>query len=269
MTVATPAPATPPRVREPGPAPAVAPPPPGSDRRGWDPGRVALVLTGSIGLLLSLIVAAAGSMLLGMDIASRGHAGFVMSGDDQFATETYALVSENITIHADAPSAMVPETLVGDTQVRVTGAAGAPIFVGVAATDDVADYLERVGHAEVVDLRTSDTGDVAPVYDVAEGRAPAVPPSELDIWSAQASGTGTVSLVWPPDEGDWTLVVMNADGSADVAADVSVGASLPWLGRVSATLLVGATLGLLLSLATLWAASQSGHPTKERDRVPG
>jgi len=259
MTVSTPAPETRPPVREPG--ASRTPPPPGSAHGGWGAGRVVLAVLGCIGLPFSLMVAAAGSVLLGVDVASRDHAGFVMSGDDYFSTDTYALVSENITIHADVPTAMVPETFVGDTKVQVTGAKGVAIFVGVAATEDVAGYLERVRHAEVVDLRTSDTGDVVPVYDVTGRRAPTVPPEDLDIWSAQASGTGTVSLEWPADQGDWTLVVMNADASADVAADVSVSASLPWLGWVSATLLIGATLSLVLSLVTLYAGVRSPRRT--------
>jgi hypothetical protein len=227
-------------------------------RRGSD--RLLLVATGTLGLLLSLTVSAVGSALLGMEVASRDPAGSVMNGDDHFSTETYALVSESFTIHSDAGTPMLPETLMGDTEVQVTGTTGVPIFVGVAATDDVADYLDRVEYAEVVDLRTSDTGDVEPVYDVTGDLAPAVPPEALDIWSAQASGTGTVSLVWPVDEGSWTLVVMNTDGSADVAAHVSVDGSPPWLGWASAALLIGATAGLLLSLVTLYAGLRDQDP---------
>jgi hypothetical protein len=86
------------------------------------------------------------------------------------------------------------------------------------------------------------------------------PASVLDIWSAQASGTGTVSLVWPGDKGSLTLVVMNVDGTADVAAHVSVDASPPWLGWVSAVLLVGAAVGMLLSLTTLYAGLRDPDP---------
>jgi hypothetical protein len=221
---------------------------------------VLLVGVGTLGLLLSLTIAAVGSALLGAEVALRDPAGSVMNGDDHFSTETYALVSESFTIHSDAPTSMVPETLVGNTEVQVTGTAGVPVFVGIAATDDVAAYLDTVEHAEVVDLRTSDTGDVEPVYDVTGHLAPAVPPVALDIWSAKASGQGTVSLAWPVEEGSWTLVVMNADGSEDVAAHVSVDVSPPWLGPVSAVLLVGATVGLLLALVTLYAGLRDPDP---------
>jgi hypothetical protein len=240
--------------RTPDTAPRTPAPPSGPRRSGV--GRIVLVVTGALGLLLSLVVAGAGSLLLGVDQATRDPSGFVMSGDDYFATDTYALTSESFTIHSDAPTAMVPETLVGDAKVQVTGTGDEPVFVGVASTDDVAAYLEGVWHAEVVDLETTDTGDVVPVYDVSGRGAPTSAPGDLDIWVAQASGSGTVSLVWPADEGSWTLVVMNADGGSAVGAHVAVGATLPWLGWASGALLLGAALGMALSLVTLYFGLQ-------------
>ncbi len=235
------------------PPPRVPVPEPG---RG---GRIALVVTGCVGLLLSLGVTAAGSTLLGVHVASRDPAGFVMSGEDHFATDTYALTSESFTIHSDAPTVMAPETLVGGRKVQVTGSASTPVFAGVALTDDVADYLADVRHAEVVDLASRDTGAAEPVYDVTEGHSPTKFPAELDIWAVQASGPGTVSLEWPDDEGDWTLVVMNADGSREVAADIAVDATVQWLGWVSHALLIGGTLGLVLALTTLYVGLQAGE----------
>jgi len=222
--------------------------------RKWGAGRVVLVVFASLVLLLSLGLGAGGAALLGVDVAARDDDGFVMSGDEYFATDSYALTSESMTIHSDAPTSLVPESLVGDGKLEVAGTDDTTLFVGVAATDDLAAYLEGVRHAEVVDLRTTDSGDVDPVYDVSGRHAPATPPADADIWSAQATGTGTVSLVWPAEEGDWTVVVMNADGSSDVTADVAVGATLPWLGWAAAVLLVGAGIGLLLAGLMLVAA---------------
>jgi hypothetical protein len=118
----------------------------------------------------------------------------------------------------------------------------------------VADYLHGVRHAEVVDLRTTDSGDVQPVYAVSGTHAPAVAPTGTTIWTAQATGSGTVSVAWKPAAGDWTVVLMNADGSSGVAADVSVGATLPWLGWCAGVLLGIAALGMALSVVLLMVA---------------
>lgn len=99
------------------------------------------------------------------------------------------------------------------------------------------------------------------MYDVSGRHAPSTPPGDTDIWTEEASGTGAVALVWPAEDGDWTLVVMNADGSADVGADVSVGATLPWLGWAAVVLLVGAGIGLLLSLVMLVAGLRTPRKT--------
>ncbi len=51
-------------------------------------------------------------------------------------------------------------------------------------------------------------------------------------------GAGEQSLVWDVEEGNWSVVVMNADGSAGVDAGVSVGASVSFLdevGKISMT----------------------------------
>ena len=42
-------------------------------------------------------------------------------------------------------------------------------------------------------------------------------------------GTGTQTLDWDVEDGNWSVVVMNADGSAGVDAGVSAGANLPFL----------------------------------------
>ena len=43
---------------------------------------------------------------------------------------------------------------------------------------------------------------------------------------AQATGTDA-TLTWDLQGGDWTVVLMRADGTRDVSADVSTGAELP------------------------------------------
>jgi hypothetical protein len=85
---------------------------------------------------------------------------------------------------------------------------------------------------------------------------------------ASASGTGPRSVDWAPRSGDWVVVVMNADGSRPVIADVSVGAELPVLRTVAWVLLALATLGLVVGgVGLALSLHRSSRTTGERGAV--
>jgi hypothetical protein len=232
-------------------------------RSHWTAGRVTLMVAGCLLLVLSLGIGGAGATAALVDQAGRDHDGFVMTGEVPVETDTYALVSDSMTIHTDGATSRVPEAIFGDAKVEATNGDGSTLFVGVGATADVAEYLDGVQQAEVVDITT--TGDGADATYLVTGQdAPSVPPTDVDTWAAQATGSGTVSVDWPVEDGDWTIVVMNADGSAGVTANVAVGAELPWLGWAALGLLVGAGFGLLLAALMLTLAvrrARSGAPS--------
>ena len=75
------------------------------------------------------------------------------------------------------------------------------------------------------------------------------PPAEQSFWDESFTGSGEQTLEWAPEEGDWRVVLMNADGSRGVSAEMRIGAkldSLLWIGI--GLLVVG---GLLTAAAAL------------------
>ena len=51
-------------------------------------------------------------------------------------------------------------------------------------------------------------------------------------WAAEAQGTGSLTLTWKVTDGDWMVVVTNADASPGVTVRADAGVSspaLPWL----------------------------------------
>jgi hypothetical protein len=66
-------------------------------------------------------------------------------------------------------------------------------------------------------------------YRAEPGAAVPAPPAQQRFWDASAHGAGRQTLTWDVQDGDWSVVVMNADGSPGVDAGVSAGASLGWL----------------------------------------
>ena len=97
-------------------------------------------------------------------------------------------------------------------------------------------------------------------YTEHAGSAPAVPPGQAGIWTAQAAGPGTQALTWAVRSGDWTVVAMNADASRTVSLQVNVAATLPALPWIAAGLLIGGVIvlagGVLLIAVPLRLASR-------------
>jgi hypothetical protein len=217
-----------------------APPP-----SGWSAGRVVALVVASLLLLASIGVAVAGAAAAWGDEVLRDEAGYVMTGDERLDTPTYALVSERLAVHLDEASGPVPDDLLGRAKLTATSPDGSELFVGLAPTSDVERYLSGVATDRVSDI------EPRPAYTTTGGAAPSALPGEATIWRASDQGAGDVTITWPVEEGDWTLVAMNADGSRGVTADVSVGATMPMLDWLAPLLLSLGATGVVVSVVAL------------------
>ena len=80
------------------------------------------------------------------------------------------------------------------------------------------------------------------------GAEPSGPPDEQAFWAASASGSGEQVVTWDTESGEWTIVLMNADASDGVAADVSIGAEANFLLWLAIGLLVAGVLVLAVGV---------------------
>jgi len=217
----------------------------------WTAGRVSALVAGSVGFLFFLGLTAAGSFAAYADTAMRDDSGFVMSGGVHLATDSYALTSANLELHAADAVRALPRDALGDVKITVSGSDRA-VFVGIAPTGTVQSSLAGVAQAQVVSTR----GDHA-AYRSTPGTAPRTSPENVLPWTAHSEGSPPQDLRWRVSPGDWTVVVMNADGSAGVDVVASVGATVPALRWLVAVLLVAGGAGLLVSLALIVAPAAS------------
>jgi hypothetical protein len=67
-------------------------------------------------------------------------------------------------------------------------------------------------------------------------------------------------VTWKVREGDWSVVLMNADGSRRVVASVDLGAKLSFLLWLAIGLLIGGALVLVGSVALIVLAAQARPP---------
>ena len=229
-----------------GPETASGPQAPGGPGTGgkWTGGRIVSLVIGAILGLASLGVLFAGGAALWADQTQRDD-GFVTSGDETYSTGGAALATDRISIDA-GPGWDVPHSLLGDVRVRVTSAdPGQAVFVGIAPADDVGAYLLGVRYTTLRDL-SNDHGRTEH-----QGARSASAPAQAGIWSASASGTGSQSLVWAAEEGDWAIVAMNADGSPGLTVTADIGAEVPALPWVAAGLLIGGAVMLVLGVVLI------------------
>jgi hypothetical protein len=208
---------------------------------------VAAIIAGSLAALAGICLAAVGALLLGV----FGSDGTVASRSHSLSTSRAALVSSVGDISDVADVADV----VGDPSVRVSAAApgsGADLFVGIGPAAEVDRYLAAAPIDEVTDF------EIDP-FELTRrprgGSSLPAPPGSQDFWVAEASGRNTATLDWKIRDGEYRLVLMNADGSRPVAADGEVKLTLPhvagiaWASTgVGLLLLLGGATGIVLGI---------------------
>jgi hypothetical protein len=217
-----------------------APPPPHASPSGWTAGRVVALVLGSLLVVGAVGATGAAVTLVAADQLARDDDGFLTSPGERLTTDGFAITSEDAHLQTDETLERLPDAVIGDVRLSAEGADGTEVFVGIGSAADVRTYLAGVQHDTLVEVR-----DGEPVYRSTPGEAPATPPTEQTFWVAEATGTDP-ALTWAPAEGDWSAVVMNADGSAPIDVNVSAGAEVPVLSTVIAVLFVVAALLFLL-----------------------
>ncbi|HSE82898.1 MAG TPA: DUF4389 domain-containing protein [Gaiellaceae bacterium] len=230
------------------------PPPPQQSGTSWTAGRIVLVVLGSVLALLAAGLLAAGGTLLWVDLTQRDDDGFLTTPTERFESDSFAITSDSIDLLEGESDWLFSEGLLGE--VRITGEDG-DVFIGIGETADVEAYLDGVAHDEVRDLEFD---PFRVEYRRFSGGEPSGPPTEQNFWAASASGSGTQSATWEAESGEWTIVVMNADASRGVSADVSAGAEANFLLWLAIGLLIAGAL-LLVGGVTLIVVGARGATT--------
>jgi hypothetical protein len=222
------------------------------------PGAVAIVAS-TLLAVASLTLFAAGGVLLWAD-GQKDDQGYVTTSTERFSTRTAALATENLDVDLDGLGSAVGDDTLGRVRLDVQPAGGEPVFAGIARSQDVAAYLRGTAHTIVRDV---DTDPFRADYRDRPGDRRIAPPADQAIWDASSTGG---PLDWKVRDGDWSVVVMNADGSPGVAASVEAGAELPILVPAGWTLIGGGALFLLIAGGVLYLSAR--RPVQRRPEEP-
>jgi hypothetical protein len=216
-------------------------------RRRSTAGRIGLIVTGAVAGVLALGAIALGAGALWAD-GEKNDQGYLATDSERFAAGTRAFATENLDVDLDGVDWLVDSGELGKVQLEVASKGDEPVFVGIARTEDVTSYLRGVDHTLVTDV---DADPFEAAYQRESGNRRPAAPAQESFWAASTQGRGTQTLDWRVDDGDWSVVVMNADGSRGVAADVSAGAKMPFLDELGWSALGGGGTLLIGALAMI------------------
>ncbi|MFD8496083.1 DUF4389 domain-containing protein [Amycolatopsis sp. NPDC059657] len=239
--------------------PAETTPPP---QAGWTTGRTVSVVFGAVLALISVGLLTGGGALLWADRTQRDADGY-FHASDSFYTAGYALTTGPLHVEGVRASGAGLTSAVGDVRFRVVSQDPLkPVFLGIAPSNAVNRYLAGAQYTVVNDFTRHGA-------DRTEYPGGAVPgnPETAGIWAVKTSGSGWQTLTWPIADGDWTVVVLNADGSPGVSAQVEAGATLPVLGWIAGGLLIGGLIVLAGGVALIWGAAHRAAQPKEESHV--
>lgn len=207
---------------------------------------VVLLVLGVLLAIFGLGLTGAGATLGAVVFQQRGQ-GYITSPTERYSVDTFAITSEQLEVVLDngMPSA-AQRAPVASFMVRGTSAVpGQDIFLGVGPKADVAAYLASVEHSELTQLRFN---PFQASYRTVAGSQPPGLPAEQDFWTLSAHGTGTQQIESDLQNGQWAMVIMNADGTQPVAVDLQAGIRSRFLTPVTLGTLIGGLALLALSI---------------------
>jgi hypothetical protein len=208
---------------------------------------IALIVTGSLASIFAAGLLLIGGLALWGD-SQKDSDGYLSTDTHQFEAGTRALATENLDVDLDAGDWVMDTNDLGKVRLQVESRDDKPVFVGIARTSDVENYLAGVSHTTVTDV---DTSPFDADYDDHAGDRRPVAPADSHMWVASEHGSGKQTLNWEIADGDYSVVVMNADGSAGVDADISTGAEVPFLDEIGWTAIGSGGFVLIVGIALL------------------
>ena len=191
---------------------------------------------GALAVIGSLLALSGGGLL-----AAFGTDGSLASGPHLLSTPTSAIVSPVASIkNTSGVASVIGQPTLRLSAAPVQGTAG--VFVGVGRAADVDRYLAGVATERVTDLNV-DPYSITGIRH--SGRLNAAPPATQRFWVAQASSTHTAAEInWKIRDGQYRVVVMNANGHSGVASTSAIGITIP---NIPIYAVAGLLLGLLVA----------------------
>lgn len=209
---------------------------------------IGIILIAVVMLIASFGMIMGGTSLRTIQDLVVDEEGFITSDPAEIDVSGYAIVLEDMDFDVDPVAWRWFQRRGGLFTLRVITKSNDPskeIFIGIAEANDISAYLDDVEYQRVIDANFElDNYDLAlsdSDFVLHPGGAPSVPPTVHSYWVTHAVSTDLQELRWEPEAGNYYAVIMNADGSDGIKADVQIGVKIPVFGSIGNILL---TVGL-------------------------
>ncbi len=221
---------------------------------GWNAVSILAVVFGGLLILVSFGLLVGGGAIIWVQSTFSDPEGFLMSRETRLQSDSHAMVLQEVNINLDVPSHVwtpKPSDLVTVKLVGRTNDPSKEMFMGVARDAEASRYLSSVEYDRItIDPSWNEKPwrgvSFSASYTNHPGGAPSQPPTSMTFWDASASGSGSQTLNWEPSTGSFWVVVMNADGSADVDIDMQLGVRIPILLAIGSGLMTGGFITLVI-----------------------
>jgi hypothetical protein len=214
------------------------------------PRRVIALVVASIIAVLGLGLLAAGASLGWALGTQRDDTGFFTTPDERFETDSFALTTADIDLGRPGRDDWWADRDLATVRITVDNADARPVFVGIGPASDVEAYLAGVPHDDITDV-DFDRHSVEYRRENAGGISAPAPPADQAFWVARASGANSQSLTWDLEPGRWAIVVMNADATTAVVADIELGGRIDYLAQIAIGLGISGLMMLAMATAMI------------------
>ena len=113
--------------------------------------RIAAIIASALLALVAIGFIGAGGAALWAD-SKKDEQGYIATGSDRFSTDTAAMATESLDVDLDGADALLDDGVFGKVRINAESKDGKPLFVGIARSSDVSDYLRGSAHDIIDDV---------------------------------------------------------------------------------------------------------------------
>lgn len=226
--------------------------------------RVAIVIVGALIGLFAIGLIIGGGGLLWANETQRDADGYFSTDQFTLSSQSYAVTSSDVDLGAQ-PGDWFPSGRLATVRLEVEPTVDKPVFLGIGPSNEVETYLDGVAVSEVSHVGT----DGRVTYHNVSGTAAPEVPVEQEFWVASASGSGTQTLTWDLEQGNWSVVAMNADASQGLTLETTAAADTDLLAWVAAGLIAVGVIIAVVAIAMIVGAAAGTRTVEPAPAVDG